>query len=521
LDQAGEDAHQFSSLAALVGLFGDPVAFMAAAKAGRRFSEATHDALNKVRKLAEDRVDYCEPGQSLTLEGVPGARIYILGPPQNERLLRAINPSTRKPSTYSRSSSLRNGQQLTERIALTLALRCAAEAGTAAPLTDAEKELLQNSFPFEPSFRVTMEEAAKNDFFRRQYGFASDDQAGAGHQKQQQEDRPIPIERAPAWRRIHTDWLDGSGVALAKSTKQRKKPTRKSRKQSTTVQRSEESVPETPAPDPTPAPLPVPPSEDWLPFDAHLRVELSEAEKMPFFWNHYGFDGEPPIAMPPPPKPASTHFTTSTGPEWRRIDTDWLGAASELALQMDNYTNNTSLALAIELVDSGKVLLFPADAQIGNWLSWDDISPPMTGTDQKPVTAADLLRRTVFYKVGHHGSHNATMRELGLERMTSPELVAFVPVDERVARDVRNWRDMPFGPLLARLYEMTTGRVIRLDSGVTAEQSPNFLHEDVWHRIANSALVFRDQRVVSGGIHPQPINGDSSLYFQLAIAEQA
>ena len=36
-------------------------------------------------------------------------------------------------------------------------------------------------------------------------------------------------------------------------------------------------------------------------------------------------------------------------------------------------TNNTSLALAFELIEKGrvgKVLLFPADAQVGNWLSW-------------------------------------------------------------------------------------------------------------------------------------------------------
>jgi hypothetical protein len=175
------------------------------------------------------------------------------------------------------------------------------------------------------------------------------------------------------------------------------------------------------------------------------------------------------------------------------------------------------LAMAIELVDSGKVLLFPADAQIGNWLSWDDISPPFRGADQKPVTVSELLRRTVFYKVGHHGSHNATMREVGLERMTSSELVAFVPVDERVARDVRNWRDMPFEPLLARLYEMTKGRVIRLDSGVVTEQMPEFLDEDVWQQIANSARVFRDECILSGGRLPQSNCGDTSLYFQLLI----
>ena len=37
-------------------------------------------------------------------------------------------------------------------------------------------------------------------------------------------------------------------------------------------------------------------------------------------------------------------------------------------------TNNTSLVLAIERIADGKVLLFPADAQEGNWLSWHDVA---------------------------------------------------------------------------------------------------------------------------------------------------
>src|SRR5262249_31095908 len=58
--------------------------------------------------------------------------------------------------------------------------------------------------------------------------------------------------------------------------------------------------------------------------------------------------------------------------KWRRIDGDWLEAAGSFALQLDNATNNTSLAFALELGEVGKgpVLLFPADAQVGNWLSW-------------------------------------------------------------------------------------------------------------------------------------------------------
>jgi heat shock protein HspQ len=175
--------------------------------------------------------------------------------------------------------------------------------------------------------------------------------------------------------------------------------------------------------------------------------------------------------------------------------------------------------MAIELVGSGKVLLFPADAQVGNWLSWDAIKPELVADDGKKVAAADLLRRTVFYKVGHHGSHNATMRETGLERMVSQELVAFVPVDERVAHEVRNWRDMPFEPLLAQLYEKTRGRVIRLDQGVVTDARPHFLAEDVWQQLAATARTFRDERLQTGGQFPSANGGQDPLYYQLAITD--
>ena len=119
------------------------------------------------------------------------------------------------------------------------------------------------------------------------------------------------------------------------------------------------------------------------------------------------------------------------------------------------------------LVNSGKVLLFAADAQVGNWLSWQQLSwslPSENGSSTK-VTATDLLQRTVFYKVGHHGSHNATLRENGLELMTGPDLVAFLPVVEEMARK-KGWGKMPFQPLLRRLDEKTAGRIFRSDKAV-------------------------------------------------------
>jgi hypothetical protein len=152
---------------------------------------------------------------------------------------------------------------------------------------------------------------------------------------------------------------------------------------------------------------------------------------------------------------------------WRRIDRDWLSSTGEFALQLDSYTNNTSLVLAMELIEDGRVLLFPADAQLGNWLSWDGPTwkvPDDRGRDRE-VKAADLLARTVFYKVGHHSSHNATASKRGLELMERDDLVAFIPVDRAVAiKKTPPWL-MPADALYARLVEKTQGRVLRSDTG--------------------------------------------------------
>lgn len=122
-------------------------------------------------------------------------------------------------------------------------------------------------------------------------------------------------------------------------------------------------------------------------------------------------------------------LSTSYGKErQRRIDSDWLNSAADLALQIDSYTNNTSLVLAFELPDTREVLLFVGDAQIGSWQSWFEVK-----FADAELTVGDLLSRTIFYKVGHHGSHNATLKLGGLESMTSSKLVAAIPVDEQFA----------------------------------------------------------------------------------------
>jgi hypothetical protein len=158
---------------------------------------------------------------------------------------------------------------------------------------------------------------------------------------------------------------------------------------------------------------------------------------------------------------------------WRRIDGDWLQAAGTLALDLAGDTNNTSLALAFEWGPPGKgrVLLFAADAQVGNWLSWRD----QPYGDAK-VKVEDLLHRVLIYKVGHHGSHNATARRdsrdtsstdplgvpFGLELMN--DIIAMIPVDyDAVRKEMPDPWKMPHEPLYRRLREKARRRVLRSD----------------------------------------------------------
>ena len=158
----------------------------------------------------------------------------------------------------------------------------------------------------------------------------------------------------------------------------------------------------------------------------------------------------------------------NTHEAWRRIDDDWLDQAETLAIYLDTFTNNSSLVLAIELVASGKVLLFAADAQTGNWISWDKVK----WQDSKTRTD-DILARTVLYKVGHHGSHNATLADVLDNKLTHPDLMALIPVDKNDPNiNRKNGWKMPAPNLFRRLREKTSNRVLRMDGDHAAGCDP-------------------------------------------------
>jgi hypothetical protein len=114
------------------------------------------------------------------------------------------------------------------------------------------------------------------------------------------------------------------------------------------------------------------------------------------------------------------------------------------------------LVLAIEFIESGKVLLFPGDAEIGSWISWQKIDWLSKGF---AIKTEDLLKRTVFYKVAHHLSHNGTAKANGLDMMTHPSLVAMATLDYDVISN--GWKStMPNRLIVKDLLEKTKGRVL-------------------------------------------------------------
>ncbi|HVS62346.1 MAG TPA: MBL fold metallo-hydrolase [Thermoanaerobaculia bacterium] len=251
-------------------------------------------------------------------------------------------------------------------------------------------------------------------------------------------------------------------------------------------------------------------ADDGAPFARHRGIRDQEASESSFFVEHYGrpsADGQPDQQA------------------WRRIDGDWLEALADLALQYDDFVNNTSLAFAIELPESRRVLLFPGDAQSGNWLSWADEEEGFSFLDAPGVTVHDLLSRTVLYKVGHHGSHNATLDAKGLARMTSDKLVALVPTDEEWAWQKRRsgWR-MPYLPLYRALLSRTRGRVVQSDIGLPdrkKKMAPHPNHGGLPYSEADWEALQGEIAALDATI--QELHGrlvETDLFFEMTIPDE-
>jgi hypothetical protein len=230
------------------------------------------------------------------------------------------------------------------------------------------------------------------------------------------------------------------------------------------------------------------------PFSTRYCAALEQAldGEDQFFVAHYGKgnDGENDTdGIEVPPNAA-----------WRRIDDEWLYSAESLALSLNAGVNNTSLVLAFELPASKKVLLFIGDAQRGNWISWANLT---WNDGDETITARDLLSRTVLYKVGHHGSHNATLAGtvedvhpnldwMGLSEFAG-EFTAMIPAVKDWAMQVKPkpWYH-PLPSIQRALLKKAQGRVLQMD--IARPEKPENVPAEAWAefttRVAFDDLYF-------------------------------
>jgi beta-lactamase superfamily II metal-dependent hydrolase len=142
-----------------------------------------------------------------------------------------------------------------------------------------------------------------------------------------------------------------------------------------------------------------------------------------------------------------------------------LGAASLL----ERCVNNTSVFFVLEV--AGRRFVFVGDSQEG---AWDHVL--------NDPQALALVTTPLFYKVGHHGSHNATPKRF-VEDVLGDDAYAMVPVGF-----VKAWAaQIPFAPLITaledhhtHLYRADQPPVAVDDGGVHVSVDP----EGMWSELA-------------------------------------
>lgn len=235
------------------------------------------------------------------------------------------------------------------------------------------------------------------------------------------------------------------------------------------------------------------PGQSAAPFSLRHCVSsadaLGSADPDPFFTWHYGkaTEGEDDTDGIEVPDNAA----------WRRIDDEWLYSAESLALSMNDGINNTSLVLAFELPVKKKILLFVGDAQRGNWISWKDLQ---WKDGDRTITARDLLERTVLYKVGHHGSHNATLAGRADDKYANlswmgqgvfaSEFTAMITAVHEWAIKVKPkpWNH-PLPSIRSALLKKAQGRVFQMD--IDRPKKPDNVPDETWEEF-ESRSTFDD-----------------------------
>lgn len=169
---------------------------------------------------------------------------------------------------------------------------------------------------------------------------------------------------------------------------------------------------------------------------------------------------------------AATDYRDSAFREYQRVGADSPAAAMEAAIQaaqpnllftaaktLDNFLNNQSLVVLFTF--KGRKLLFAGDAQGGNWEYWMFGGTPdkAPSVDQLDKSSRAILGNLDFYKVGHHGSTNAT--PVAAVEAMGGDFVSMCSTQADSFGSVANESEVPRIPLLDALASKS--RIVRSD----------------------------------------------------------
>jgi beta-lactamase superfamily II metal-dependent hydrolase len=158
--------------------------------------------------------------------------------------------------------------------------------------------------------------------------------------------------------------------------------------------------------------------------------------------------------------------------EYERVSGENASAAMEAAINaaqpsllftaaktLDNFLNNQSLVVLFTF--QGRKLLFAGDAQGGNWEYWMFGGTPekAPSVEQLEKSSRAILANLDFYKVGHHGSTNAT--PVAAVEVMGGDFVSMCSTQADSFGSVANNSEVPRIPLLDALG--TKSRIVRSD----------------------------------------------------------
>jgi beta-lactamase superfamily II metal-dependent hydrolase len=222
---------------------------------------------------------------------------------------------------------------------------------------------------------------------------------------------------------------------------------------------------------------------DFAASDNKLEQYLAAASNqgMPDTSSCRPFDQDWPADAGDYPPEAFRPWTTPSEMEsaLHAVQPNALAAAADL---LDGTLNNQSLVVLFTC--RGRKLLFVGDAQWGNWAYWL-YGKPVKGKDPGISDRARAILGSIdFYKVGHHGSTNATpIPAVGAMSETCAAMCSSetgFPSPKRTYGDIKKKTEVPRIALMEALEKQTDQKLVRSDwiAAGNAKASPE-AHEQL------------------------------------------